>query len=224
MMQSAHVVTTTNETLAGNYRAWGAECVHVIENYLPDYYRAAAPPAPHEGLVIGWVAAAEHAHDYRQLELKETLRRVLDRHPHVRVVSIGIDLGLARERYQHRQLVQYQELADEVAQFDIGLAPIIDIPFNRARSNVKVKEYAAVGVPWLASPIGPYAGLGEKQGGRLVPDDGWEAALERLITSPRERAKLAKRGRKWAESQRTRANVKAWERAVQEAAARARGG
>jgi hypothetical protein len=30
-------------------------------------------------------------------------------------------------------------------------------------------------------------GLGEEQGGRLLPDDGWFEALERLITHPRER-------------------------------------
>ena len=34
--------------------------------------------------------------------------------------------------------------------FDIGLAVIADIRFNRTRSNVKLKEYAALGIPWLA--------------------------------------------------------------------------
>ena len=62
---------------------------------------------------------------------------------------------------------------------------------------MKLKEYAAAGVPWLASPIGPYAGLGEQQGGRLVADDRWYEELVRLIEKPRERRKLAKRGAKW---------------------------
>ncbi|MCX6521415.1 MAG: hypothetical protein NTZ21_12190, partial [Actinobacteria bacterium] len=31
------------------------------------------------------------------------------------------------------------------------------------------RGHAAAGTPWLASPIGPYAGMGEAQGGRLVP-------------------------------------------------------
>jgi hypothetical protein len=53
---------------------------------------------------------------------------------------------------------------------------------------VRVKEYAAAGVRWLASPIGPYAGLGEKQGGRLVPDGRWFEELDRLIRDERARS------------------------------------
>ena len=40
MLQLAHVVTTTSPVLAEQYRAWGAAEVHVVENYLPDYYAA----------------------------------------------------------------------------------------------------------------------------------------------------------------------------------------
>jgi len=110
-----------------------------------------------------------------------------------------------------------------LTEWDVGLAVIADIPFNRARSNVKLKEYAALGLPWLASPIGPYAGTGEKQGGRLVPDDGWYDALERLVLKPRERRKLAKRAAKWGREQTIGANVAVWEKALEGAVARARG-
>ncbi|HMJ02338.1 MAG TPA: hypothetical protein VK506_05315, partial [Conexibacter sp.] len=117
------------------------------------------------------------------------------------------------------EVVQYQQLARYVAAFDVGIAPIADIPFNRAKSNVKVKEYAAMGVPWLASPIGPYADLGEKQGGRLVPDDRWFEELEHLVSDARARKRLAKRGIKWANGQRLRRNLGVWEAALQRAIA-----
>ena len=118
--------------------------------------------------------------------------------------------------------MQYQQLARYVGSFDVGIAPIADIPFNRAKSNVKVKEYAAMGVPWLASPIGPYAGLGEKQGGRLVADGRWHEELERLVDDERARRKLAKRGVKWGDGQRLRRNMGGWEQAVRRALERAR--
>jgi len=102
-------------------------------------------------------------------------------------------------------------------------APIADIPFNRARSNIKVKEYAALGRPWLASPVGPYASLGEKQGGRLVADDGWAAALGRLVEKPRERRKLARQARKWGRTQSVSANANLWEQALTAAIVRAGG-
>jgi glycosyltransferase involved in cell wall biosynthesis len=221
MLQLAHVVTTTSPVLAEQYRAWGAAEVHVVENYLPDYYAAERPPRDGGTFTIGWTAAGEHAYDLKALGIRETLERLLDAHPQVRVVSAGLQLGLPRERYTYTEVVQYQELARYVGSFDVGIAPIADIPFNRAKSNVKVKEYAAMGVPWLASPIGPYAELGEKQGGRLVPDDRWHEELERLLGDERARRKLAKRGVKWADGQRLRRNMDGWETALRRATERA---
>ena len=70
---------------------------------------------------------------------------------------------------------------------------------------------------------GPYAALGEKQGGRLVPDDGWAEALGRLVEKPRERRKLAKRARKWGRAQAVSANAELWEQALSAAIVRAGG-
>src|SRR5207302_1085104 len=81
------------------------------------------------------------------------------------------------QRYRHDPYLPFAELPRRLSRWDIGIAPLADIPFNLARSDIKLKEYAASELPWLASPVGPYAGHGEAQGGRLVPDDGWFEAL-----------------------------------------------
>jgi hypothetical protein len=220
MLRLAHVVTTPSTELAEEYRASGAACVRVVENFLPADY-APGDPQPHDGVTIGWTACEEHKHDLAKLDVRGTLRGLLDAHPRLRVASIGLDLGLP-ERYTRYPLVQYGQLAEHVARFDIGIAPLDDIPFNRARSNVKLKEYAASSVAWLASPVGPYLGLGERQGGRLVADDAWPDQLDRLIRDERARRKLAKRGRKWAAGETVARNVQVWEAALAEAAERAR--
>jgi glycosyltransferase involved in cell wall biosynthesis len=219
MLDVAHLVTTPSDGLAEHYRQLGAEHVRVVENFLPDTFN---PPLPrsHQHVTIGWVAANEHLYDLEHFDIPGILRRLLDAHPSVRIMSIGVDLRLPRERYDHLWRVQYYDLAQHMVEFDVGIAPLADIPFNRARSNVKVKEYAAAGIPWLASPIGPYAGMGEKQGGRLVPDDGWYDALERLVAKQKDRRKLSKRGRKWARTQTVRENLEAWEDALVEACER----
>jgi hypothetical protein len=221
MLGIAHVVTTPSRVLAEQYRAWGAEHVEVVENFLPGDYDVGDPPPPHSGVTIGWTAGEEHHYDMVQLGIRDTLIALLGEHPDVRVASIGLELGIPDERYRHRRLVQYKDLARHVAAFDIGIAPLADIGFNRARSNVKLKEYAAAGVPWLASPLGPYLGLGERQGGQLVADDGWHAALTRLITDARRRRKLAKRGLKWAAGETAAGNIEQWERALTLAVERA---
>jgi glycosyltransferase involved in cell wall biosynthesis len=221
MLSVAHVVTVPSETLAAQYREWGADDVRVVENYLRPAY-ATGPVPRHDGVTVGWTACAEHAHDMKHFNLREVLRELLDEHPELHVMSVGIDLALPRERYTRFPIVNYRDLASHVARFDIGIAPIADIPFNRARSNVKLKEYAAVGVPWLASPIGPYAGMGEKQGGRLVPDDRWHEELSRLIRDARARRKLGKRGMKWARGETSAAGAAKWEQVMAACRERAR--
>jgi glycosyltransferase involved in cell wall biosynthesis len=222
MLRIAHVVTTPSAVLAERYREWGAEHVEVVENFLPQEYPVDDRPRPRDGITIGWTAGEEHHHDMVKLGIRDTLMRLLEQHADVHVASIGLDLGIPHERYRHRRLVQYADLSRHVAEFDVGIAPLADIGFNRARSNVKLKEYAAAGVPWLASPIGPYAGLGEREGGQLVADDEWHAALDRLVRDARRRRKLAKHGRKWAERQTLAVNIAQWERALTLAAERAR--
>lgn len=47
--------------------------------------------------------------------------------------------------------------------FDIGLVPLNDIPFNRAKSFIKGLEYTASGIPFVAQDLPEY---------RLLADDG----------------------------------------------------
>jgi glycosyltransferase involved in cell wall biosynthesis len=222
MLGLADVVTTTNDTLASSYRERGAAEVRIVENYVASEFieQATRERPDNERLVVGWIAAGEHMHDVNELGLRDTLRRLLDAHEDVEFRSVGVDLGLDRERYRYLGYVPFRELAALVAGFDVGIAPIVDEPFNRARSNIKLKEYGILGIPWLASPIGPYAGYSEREGGRLVPDDGWYEALERIVQRPRERRKLAKRALKWARTQTIERNAEHWVGAVESAYAR----
>jgi glycosyltransferase involved in cell wall biosynthesis len=217
----ADLVTTPSAELAERFRGGGAQAVTVVENYVPDAFARVKRPS-HDGVTIGWVAGYEHIYDLRELGLRDVLRRLLDARDDVRVVSIGLDLSLERDRYRYMPMVHYAALPQLTAEWDVGIAPLADVSFNRARSNCKLKEYAAVGTPWLASPVGPYLGLGEREGGRLVADGGWEQALGGLIDSPKERAKLAKRGSKWSRGHAMSRNVKRWEAALDEAVKRRR--
>jgi hypothetical protein len=217
----ADVVVASTEPLAERYRAAGIARVEVLGNYL-------APAAlhvrrrRHAGVVVGWTAGLEHAADVARIPVAAALRGLLDAHPHVRVESLGLDLALAHERYAHCAEVPFARLQDHVARWDLALAPLADIPFNRARSDVKLKEYASVGVPWLASPVGPYAGYGAAEGGRLVSDDGWGEALAALVGSGLARRRLGWAGRRWARQQTIDRVAGRWEAVLAEAIERRR--
>jgi glycosyltransferase involved in cell wall biosynthesis len=216
MMTRAHLITTTSETLAERYRAASGGEVRVIENHLADE-QCVGSGGRHEGLLIGWVAALEHRADAQRLEIADVLRRVMERLPEVRVKTIGVRLNLDSARYEHQPAVPFAQLPSVLQEFDIGIAPLADIPMNAARSNVKAKEYAAAGVPWVASRRGPYLGLGEREGGMLVGDDEWEEALVRLAGARFKRRQLRRRASAWAKSQLITRNVSEWEAAFDHA-------
>lgn len=222
MVRLADVVTTPSEVLAQRYRELGAADVRVLENRLPREFKGVKPIA-HDGVVIACLAGLEHRIDYDRLGLRTVLAQLLDEHADMRLLTIGLGLGLAPERTEHIPLAGFLDLVRILARADVGLAPLADIAWNRARSNVKLKEYAAAGLAWLASPVGPYGGMGERQGGLLVPDDGWHDAIERLVLDARARRKLAKRGAKWVKDEHVDAHARAWEEALRDAAAAAQG-
>jgi hypothetical protein len=66
----------------------------------------------------------------------------------------------------------------------IGVAPLLDTPFNRGKSPVRPLEYAALGLAVLASDVPAYRGsLADGWAGQLVPNtpDAWHAALDWMI-------------------------------------------
>ncbi|HEX4806983.1 MAG TPA: glycosyltransferase [Conexibacter sp.] len=218
------LVTTPSDHLADRFEAAGARNVHVIDNYLPGAFNRVEPEG-HDGVVIGWHAGREHLVDAESLGLVPTLERLLDAHPDLRVVTINIDLtrvGMRHERYACEEPTPIEALTQRLADFDVGIVPLADIPFNRGRSNVKAREYAAAGVPWLASPVGSYEQLGDDEGGRLVADDGWFEALDELVRSRRARAKQGKRAKAWAKRETIWNMAEAWERLFLDALAAAR--
>jgi glycosyltransferase involved in cell wall biosynthesis len=217
----ADLVTAPSRGLVERLREYGAPHAEVVENHVPDQFVLRSRP-PRDGVTIGWIAGLEHQLDAERIPIREALQRLLDERPEVRVVSFGLGLGLRGERYRHVEVVPLFELTRAAAEFDVGIAPLSDIAMNRARSNVKLKEYAAAGACWLASPVGPYAGMGERQGGRLVPDDGWHDALARLVEKPRERAKLARRAGRWVAGETLSKHARTWEARFEEAIGRAR--
>jgi glycosyltransferase involved in cell wall biosynthesis len=213
LLPQMDLVTTPSRVLAERFRERGAKDVRVIDNYIPaDFLRIR--PEGRAGFIVGWHASHEHNWDRIKLSVADILGGLLEAHPHVHVVTIGVDLELDSNRYDYVEEVQLHELTNHLADFDIGIAPLADTPFNRARSAVKVREYAAAGVPWLASARGPYVELGKEQGGRLVEDGDWFDALDELIRSPMQRMRLRRRAKSWTKRELIDEQVVQWEEAL----------
>lgn len=67
-------------------------------------------------------------------------------------------------------------------QFDIGIVPLNDIPFNAAKSNIKGLEYAASGIPFVASDLPEYRLLHEDGVGHIARSaDEWVQQMTYLL-------------------------------------------
>jgi len=82
--------------------------------------------------------------------------------------------------------------------WDIAIAPLTGTPFNACKSAIKTLDYAALGLPVLASDSAVYRGsLADGPGGMLLPDDenAWFVALTRLVRDSALRRRLSEGAR-----------------------------
>lgn len=193
------------EFLAAHVRALGKPC-WISRNCLDlELLRlsAAASAPPHrpadEPAVIGY-ASGTWTHD-RDFEVAgPALRRVLDRHPEVVLRTVGpLQLGPEwqrhAERIDQRAAVDWRRLPEELAAFDINLAPLeIGNPFCESKSELKWLEAAACAVPTVAAATGAFAAaIREGTTGLLArTETDWEAALEELLADPARRRAIGR--------------------------------
>jgi glycosyltransferase involved in cell wall biosynthesis len=87
------------------------------------------------------------------------------------------------------------------ARFEVGLMPLPDTPYTRAKAGFKLLQYMAAGAASVASPVGVNTALVEDSGGGLLAGEPgeWEQALRRLAADPALRAELGGRGRAFVE-------------------------
>ena len=75
-------------------------------------------------------------------------------------------------------ILEYPRLFQKI---DIGIVPLNDVPFNHAKSFIKGLEYAAAGVPFIASNNPEYNYLADHGVGRVASTSGeWIHHLEEL--------------------------------------------
>jgi hypothetical protein len=75
------------------------------------------------------------------------------------------------------------------------LAPLAAETFNEAKSDLKLLEYAALGLPAVASPVGPYRGATTSLTVRAERVTDWVEQTAVCLTgslSPRERDALVR--------------------------------
>lgn len=197
VMQRASLVIAGNQYLADRAHAAGARHVEIVptvvdsQRYTPGFQHGPGGP-----LVVGWIGTPKTSRYLRPL--LPVFERLQGRYD-VRFVAVG-----ANERDFRNSPVETQPWSEDtevasIQQFDIGIMPLQDSPWERGKCGYKLIQYLACGVPVVASPVGVNTDIVKPEENGLLADtlEEWEHSLKRLITmSPQGRAALGASGRR----------------------------
>ncbi|HYZ21824.1 MAG TPA: glycosyltransferase, partial [Rhodopila sp.] len=209
MLLAADIAWVSTAALAETIAPVRADAL-VIENRLDERIWAAEPlPEPHWNGPVRILAmgTTSHAQDFALIE--PALVRLKNEYGgRVSIDILGMtdaaDLppGLNRIAPTPHAARSYagfvQWLTARRPAWDIGLAPLLDTPFNRSKSALKAMDYAAAGMAVLASDVPVYRGsLADGPAGQLVANtpEAWHAALDWLIRNRGLRQQLARQAR-----------------------------
>ena len=91
---------------------------------------------------------------------------------------------------------------EDFRSLDIGVYPIDDDAWGAGKSGLKAVQYMACGVPFVMSPVGVCATMGEPGRTHLVATttDEWSSAIRRLLADAALRHSMGAAGRAFAEA------------------------
>ncbi len=151
---------------------------------------SSAPP-----LILGWIG--NPANLFYIDELREALSRLAAEFDiRMRMISSGpYTIEIPNLEVEFREWSLINEGRD-IANFDIGLMPVIDDEVGRGKCGFKLLQYMAARVPAVASPVGVNTDIiNNKVNGLLANTaEEWYDCLHYLISHPEERCRIAEEG------------------------------
>lgn len=192
------LVTVSTEPLAQRIRAINPNVV-VLQNRIDEHLLSIDRPR-RDKVVVGWAGGASHLKDVKIVA--PVLRSVLNKYrSRVEAHFVGVDYRELVGRpmrftpWAHKT-TDYYRLID----FDIGLAPLVPTRFAETKSNIKALEYAALGIPVIASDVAPYRDFViDGVTGWLVrqPND-WGMRIRQLINDEAMRTEMGAKAKQLA--------------------------
>lgn len=208
-MKLADCVTTTNEELQERLEAMLEVSPLVVPNAIDVDWWTPTPftGSPDEWKRIFWQGGDTHGDDWR--ECIEAVDAVMAERSDVRVVILGFlppaVLSMLKTQYWKGRVEFLEFMSPETyvqmrkhVRAEVGLAPLRDTLFNRAKSNLKFLEYSAMGMPTVASTVRPYESTIESGNDGFLANDaqGWFEAITTCLDDKRRRSAVLEAARR----------------------------
>ena len=195
----AHRIVTSTDYLADLLASQiGHPDIVVARNTVPAWMLE-VPKVQDRSLVVGWAGGASHRGDWEWW--RDGIRRALVKLPDWRFRFVGTDFR-SLLRAPRMEFVDWVDTVEDywrspALNMDIMVAPLRPEPFNRAKSEIRLVEAGARGIPVVANAFGIYEKyVKHGQTGFLVKDKrSWTDAILTLARDPDLRAEMGAEAR-----------------------------
>jgi glycosyltransferase involved in cell wall biosynthesis len=181
--RTASLVTVSTDELQ---RRYGMRTSRVLRNCVPRKFFSLEPD-PEQEPRWGW-AGALHSHPDDLPIIGGAVIELARRGHQFLVVGYPDGTGRALSLPVDPEAtgrVEFQEWGQALTKLNVGVAPLANTRFNKAKSWLKPLEYAACGVPWVASGRDEYLELQRFGDAGLVVGDrtrDWVRTVEKLMS------------------------------------------
>ncbi len=199
LIRWAEIVICGNNSIAGYVSAKNTRAIVLPTIVDTDKFRPRDEPHDDAPVVLGWIGT--HS-TFPYLEtLFPVIQKLAARHQiTLRIIGAGKDnIVVSGVQLQNLPWALEREVRD-FQSFDIGLYPIDEKLYPgwaSGKSGFKAIQYMAVGIPYVATPLGATEEIGEPGVTHLLartPDE-WYVALEQLIENRQRRRAMGTAGR-----------------------------
>jgi hypothetical protein len=190
LLRRADATVVSTEELASLLPGWAR--ADAVLPTVPDPSRY--PVTDHQDTApirVGWVGTE------RNLPYLELVRPAIERLAAAGVAMLEVVSAEPWARPAEFRPWRLEEEATVFARFAVGIMPLPDTKYTRAKAGFKLLQYMAAGVPVVASPVGVNRSLVEQSraGFLAESDDEWESAISTLAADPALRAEFGAAGR-----------------------------
>jgi len=212
-------VTVATSALQERLMRFNPNCTMIPNGWSADNFNWLVKRSLYKDrFIFGWGGTVTHRKDFRQCI--NPIKAFLKKHTNAMISIIG-DLeiynyfvNVPEDQKLFIPMIDYHLYPIGLSMWDVLLAPLEDTYFNQAKSDIKLIDAGAKGIPYIASDISIYKGW--EGCGLLVNPEGWYEAMEKLIEQPELCKEMGKKGQMAVKYREMTVLVEKWKMVIEE--------